>query len=138
MKSNTGPVEGKTQASSGMTGQEWQQFIGYWGFYYTSQYHPINIVRSNPPAPGEFYWDVIWKQIRVIPTITMSGSIDRWVTVSTDMETYMKTSMDEFVTGRRPFSQWDAYITELGRRGLNEGVATVQKWYDNYWAIAGK
>jgi len=70
-----------------------------------------------------------------LPSITRSGNLDTWVTVTADLQTHMETSRDQFITGRRPLSQWDAYVAEMKRLGVDANVAVVQGWYDEYWRV---
>jgi putative aldouronate transport system substrate-binding protein len=121
-----------------MTEWDWNRYIGYSGFFNSPQFVPYSVPKTNPPlAASEEHYQKNMKYVRAIPTLARSGNLERWVSVTTDMQTYANTAMDEFITGRRPFSQWDAYLAELRRIGLNEGVAAVQSWYDAYWRSLG-
>lgn len=48
----------------------------------------------------------------------------------TAIDDYVNTSAVAFITGNRPFSQWDSYISELNKMGLKDYVAVAQSAYD--------
>jgi putative aldouronate transport system substrate-binding protein len=117
-----------------MTEWEWNTYIGFNGFFNYPQFFPYSVPKTDPPlAASEEHFNTNMKYVKPIPSIARSGNLERWVSVTTDMNTFMNTAMDEFITGRRPFSQWDAYVQELRRMGADSAIATVQGWYDNYW-----
>ena len=124
---------------STMTEDEWNAYIGFYGFYHSPQFTPYSVVKTNPPQiASEKHMDLNMKYVRSIPSITRSGNIDNWLSATTDLTAYIETAMDEFIVGRRPFSQWDAYVQEVRRMGLDNAVATVQGWYDDFWRAAGR
>ena len=123
---------------STMSEWEWNFYIGFNGFYYVPQVMPYSVPKSDPPlAAMEEHLIRNAGVIRNIPTISRFGNLDRWTTLTADLTAYIQTSMDEFITGRRSFNQWDAYVQEAKRIGADGAVATVQSWYDNYWRTAG-
>ena len=42
----------------------------------------------------------------------------------------MKQSLAEFVTGNRPLSDWDNYLSDLENMGLQEWLDVAQTAYD--------
>jgi putative aldouronate transport system substrate-binding protein len=95
---------------------------------------------TNPPMPATLdHYQKNLQYIRIIPSISRTGNnTERWVSITTDINTAMTTAMDEFITGKRPFSQWDAYVQQIKDMSGDEAVAIVQGWYDNYWKSVGK
>jgi putative aldouronate transport system substrate-binding protein len=94
---------------------------------------------TNPPMPATItHFEKNFKYVKIIPTVVPAGNIDRLTSISTDLETFADTAMDEFITGRRSFSTWDRYVQEVKALGSDEGVGIVQSWYDSYWKSAGK
>ncbi|MCL2833583.1 MAG: hypothetical protein FWD78_10475 [Treponema sp.] len=49
-----------------------------------------------------------------------------------DIVTYIDESKVQFVTGRRPLSQWDAYVRDLKNMGADRYVALYQASWDRY------
>ncbi|MDR2078285.1 MAG: extracellular solute-binding protein [Treponema sp.] len=133
--SNLGFTDRRTMAE-----WDWGKYIGYSGFFNYPQFFPYNVFENNnPPLPASLeHFSKNNKYVKAIPTITRSGDLERWVSATTDMKTYVDTAMDEFITGRRSFSQWDAYVQAVRNMGLDQAVETVQGWYDNYWNTVGK
>lgn len=119
---------------------DWGKYIGFSGFFNSPQFFPFNVAPNNvPPLPASLeHFQRNQGYIKPIPTLARSGNLDRWVSVTTDLTTFVNTSMDEFITGRRPFSQWDAYVKAVKAMGADEAVKTVQEWYTNYWNSLGK
>ena len=121
---------------------EWEKYIGAVGFMYYPMFEPaIPPVLNNSAGVLSAGYDHYFKNninnvtMFGIPTITKTGDMDKWVGITADLKAYIETSMDEFITGRRSFNQWDAYVAECRRLGVVEGVAKVQEWYDNYWRL---
>jgi putative aldouronate transport system substrate-binding protein len=127
-----------------MPGADWQKYIGSWGTQYNPQYWPIN--EGTPKSadgsdnPGYDHFQKNYKNntsLVGLPPVNRTGDLNRWMTVTTDLKTYIERSMDEFITGRRSFSQWDAYLAEIRRLGVDWAVGETQKWYDAYWRSVG-
>jgi putative aldouronate transport system substrate-binding protein len=119
---------------------DWNKYIGYNGFFNSPQFFPYTVPpNNNPPLPASLeHLDRNMKYVKPIPTVSRSGNLESWVSATTDLKTYVDTAMDEFITGRRPFSQWDAYVRAVKNLGVDSAVASVQSWYDAYWAAVGK
>jgi putative aldouronate transport system substrate-binding protein len=123
-----------------MTEWDWNKYIGFSGFFNYPQFFPYNVFENNdPPLPASVeHFSRNMKYVKPIPTITRTGDLEGWVSATTDMNTYVDTAMDEFITGRRSFSQWDAYVQAVRNIGLDQAVETIQGWYDNYWKSVGE
>ncbi|WP_307327281.1 extracellular solute-binding protein [Evansella vedderi] len=52
--------------------------------------------------------------------------------IQNDINTYVEESTAEFVTGRRSFSDWDNYVNQLERMGLNRYLEIIQAAYERY------
>ena len=140
LKNFTANVNGVAKTS--MSGLDWNNHIGATGFMYLPMFEPIipaaELNAAGMPSAGYDHNNKNnIKNITMfgIPTITKTGDMDKWVGITADLKTYIETSMDEFITGRRSFSQWDAYVQECKRLGVDQGVAKVQEWYNNYWKL---
>lgn len=48
----------------------------------------------------------------------------------TAIDAYVTQSAVAFVTGNKPLSQWDSYLSELNKMGLEAYIATTQAAYD--------
>jgi putative aldouronate transport system substrate-binding protein len=128
-----------------LTGADWDKLIGVAGFFYYPKTESIVVPFETIPPLNVFgqpaaTYDHDIKNIDVpggligIPTVTVPSS-DRWATLSTDLRSYIETAMDEFITGRRSFAQWDAYVAETKRIGADSAVADVQASYNEYWRV---
>ena len=47
-----------------------------------------------------------------------------------DIETYVKENVVNFITGNKPLSEWDNYVKTLKDMGIEDVVAVKQAWYD--------
>jgi putative aldouronate transport system substrate-binding protein len=52
--------------------------------------------------------------------------------IISDMITYINESRVQFVTGRRPLAQWDAYVANVRRMGADRYVALQQAAFDRF------
>ncbi|MCL2833582.1 MAG: extracellular solute-binding protein [Treponema sp.] len=52
--------------------------------------------------------------------------------INSDMITYIDEAKVQFVTGRRPLSQWDAYVRDVKNMGADRYVAIYQAAYDRF------
>ena len=118
---------------------DWHNLLGIDGFYYHPWVwpNPDSTTPGNTPAVQEFHERNARYKI-IIPMVARSGDLQRYTSLVTELNTYMNTTQDEFITGRRPLSQWDAYVAQLRRLGVDEATAMVQGWYDNYWRQIGQ
>jgi putative aldouronate transport system substrate-binding protein len=116
------------------------KFIGADGFFYFPQFKPYIIAYNmDPPMLATIdHFEKNSQYVKIIPTISRSGdNLERWIAITTDLNGTVNTYMDEFITGRRPFSEWDAYVAAIKALGSDEGVVEVQKWYDDYFKMSG-
>jgi putative aldouronate transport system substrate-binding protein len=111
------------------------EYIGGNGFFNFPTIVPlIYPYDMEPPMPATLdHFQKNFQYVKVIPSVTRTGDSERFVSVTTDLNTYTTTAMDEFITGKRSFSNWDRYVQEVKALGSDEGTAIVQTWYDNYW-----
>ncbi|GHU17292.1 hypothetical protein FACS1894163_08030 [Spirochaetia bacterium] len=123
-----------------MTEFEYNEYIGFNGFFNMPQLHPFVVVRNNnPPLDATVdHFDKNMPYVKIIPTIVRTGDSANWVSITTDLNAYIQTAMDEFITGKRPLSQWNAYVQGAKALKVDDGVKIVQGWYDNYWKSVGK
>jgi putative aldouronate transport system substrate-binding protein len=52
--------------------------------------------------------------------------------IISDMITYLNESRVQFVTGRRPLAQWDAFTANVRRMGADRYVALHQASFDRF------
>ncbi|MCL2833430.1 MAG: extracellular solute-binding protein [Treponema sp.] len=52
--------------------------------------------------------------------------------IISDMITYIDEARGQFMTGRRPLSQWDAYVADIKRMGADRYVSIYQASWDRY------
>jgi len=56
----------------------------------------------------------------------------RMNTLRTDLETYVRQMEAKFVSGTEPLSNWDAYLANLKKVGIDEFTKILQAAYDRY------
>lgn len=56
------------------------------------------------------------------------------VELETAIKTYVESSLDQFIVGQLPLSEWDNYLKELDAIGLDRYLELVQTAYDRYKA----
>lgn len=67
----------------------------------------------------------------LLPTLAYTGEeAEKIADIAADIKTYVSSSLAEFVTGNRPLSDWDNYLTELDNMGLQELLEIAQTAYD--------
>ena len=52
--------------------------------------------------------------------------------LQTDIETYANENVIQFVTGQRPLTEWDDYVNELKKLGVEEVIEIYSAAYDRY------
>lgn len=73
----------------------------------------ISLKAANALAP--YATKTIW------PTFTFSEEYNQTMaTLSTDIGTYVKEMRAQFITGKKPFSEWEDYVREFEKIGLEE------------------
>lgn len=55
-----------------------------------------------------------------------------WGDSNTELGKYMASMREKFITGEEPLSNWDAYVAELERLGIQSKVDAYQAAYDAY------
>ena len=125
---------------SSMDDRDWNILIGKIGFFYYPQYQPFVAPDQfrqdgspNPQYDHHMKNNVNNQTVIGIPNVNQTGNLERWSALTNELQSFTERSMDEFITGRRPFSQWDAYTAELRRLGADEAVAQTQVWYNEAW-----
>lgn len=70
-----------------------------------------------------------------LPVFTPSGDhVEDLNLLMANLQPFTQTARDEFVTGRRSFDEWDAYVAECEAMGSEEANGYVQEWLDAYYA----
>ena len=73
----------------------------------------ISLKAANALAP--YATKTIW------PAFTFSEEYNQTMaTLSTDIDTYVKEMRAQFITGKKPFSEWEDYVREFEKIGLEE------------------
>jgi putative aldouronate transport system substrate-binding protein len=87
-----------------------------------------------PPVMFDAY-DIVEPFIKVAATPRLSFTTaeqDQLNPLISDIIAYINESKVQFVTGRRPLSQWDAYVREVRNMGADRYLALYQASYDRY------
>ncbi len=67
----------------------------------------------------------------LLPTLVYTGEeAEQIADIAADIKTYVSSSLAEFVTGNRPLSDWDNYLTELENMRLSQLLEMAQTAYD--------
>lgn len=88
------------------------------------------VINCDPDEYLEYAPDEIW------PTFAPAGSeAEEIQTIMTDVETYITESRVKFLTGEWNFTtDWDAYVAQLERMGIERYIEIRQAQYDRYKA----
>ena len=87
-----------------------------------------------PPVIFDSY-DIIKPYISVKPLPLLSFTTaeqDQLNALSDDILTYINEQRVQFVTGRRPLSQWNAFVNDIKNMGADRYVALYQASWDRY------
>lgn len=75
------------------------------------------------------------KDVYPIQFIKMSSEdINAMALVNTTMLNTTQTKFAEWITGGGVEEQWDSYLTTVKASGIDDNIATMQKYYDDYMA----
>lgn len=67
----------------------------------------------------------------LLPTLNYtSEEAEQISSIAADVTTYVSNSLAEFVTGNRPLSDWDSYLSDLDNMGLPQLLEISQTAYD--------
>lgn len=80
--------------------------------------NPIHLELYGTKVPDE----IVSKYLQTADELARLGDIQ--------MVDYVMTSATEFITGNRSLDQWDAYLNELERMGLQEFITIRQAGFD--------
>jgi len=68
---------------------------------------------------------------KVLPVLKYTNDeAEKLAEIQENVLTYVKQSLAEFVTGNRPLSDWDNYLSDLENMGLQEWLDVAQTAYD--------
>lgn len=102
---------------------------GKWGATMKRNEPAVNVVPNFQP-----YYDKMFAQYfpkEVISKLSYTPEeLKKIADIKTTVDAYVTNSAIEFITGNKPFSQWDNYLAELKKMGIDEYVAATQKAYD--------
>lgn len=85
----------------------------------------ISLETANALAP--YTNEIIW------PLFTYSSENNQTMaTLSSDIETYVTEMRAQFITGKKPFSEWDDYVAEFNNIGLEEYMRIYEEAITRY------
>lgn len=59
---------------------------------------------------------------------------DEFSTIYSDIDTYVMTSILQFIIGERPIEEFDAFVEQVMSMGIEDCIAIKQAAYDRYAA----
>lgn len=68
----------------------------------------------------------------IFPTKLNDGETIEVDVPSQAIHTYVKENVSRFIIGSRPLSEWDQYVDEIKRLGVDDIIATYQKAHDRF------
>jgi putative aldouronate transport system substrate-binding protein len=88
--------------------------------------------------------DILWKEKRdllnlyaknqpkeVYPNVLMTQEdTERLVVLTTDINTYVKDTLAKWIINGGADNEWDAYLAQLKKMGIDEMIKIYQKYYD--------
>jgi len=93
----------------------------------------IERARLEPPVFTGY--DVLspFLSLKAMPVLSFTVTEQQQLNpINSDMITYINESRVQFMTGRRPLSQWDAYVRDVRNMGADRYVALYQTSFDRY------
>ena len=91
--------------------------------------------RARLPAVTFSAYEVVrpFRNVKATAILTFTpAEQDQLNPIINDMVAYIRESMVQFVTGRRPLSQWDAYVNDVKRMGADRYVQLYQASWDRF------
>ncbi len=88
-----------------------------------------NAAPNFQPAYAKYYTPAFPKQVITRLSYTPE-ELKKIANSKTAIDTYVKEAAVAFITGNKPLSQWDSYISELNKMGLADYLAASQTAYD--------
>ena len=67
-----------------------------------------------------------------LPNVSFTNDENTQLSMYLDLTTYVQTMEAKFISGEAGFDQWDSYLAELERLGLEDMKAIYQAAYDRY------
>jgi len=100
-----------------------------------------NLLASEGARASRMKWadcDYIDKEY-VLPTLTYTTEQNtRRTELMTEINTYMNEMVLKFIIGTEPLDNYDQYVANIKKMGIDEAVSIVQAAYDAYTAITFK
>jgi putative aldouronate transport system substrate-binding protein len=99
----------------------------------------VSAIKKNEPNPNATpnfqpaytkYYGVAFPKDVITKLSYTPEELKKIANSKTAIDTYVTDSAIAFITGNKPISQWEAYIAELNKMGLEEYTKTVQAAYD--------
>jgi putative aldouronate transport system substrate-binding protein len=91
----------------------------------------LNATPNFQPLYGELYVPAFPKKEEVITKFSYTPEeLKKIANSKTAIDAYVAQSAVAFITGNKPLSQWDDYIAEINKMGLEDYIATSQAAYD--------
>lgn len=118
--------EDKNNASFYLTGSDTATYSLYWSQTRVKKdpilYKEFNLIQDNAKLATQHYDPTTFMQ----PNKAFSDSISKVNKLTDD-------TFKQFITGTKPMSEWDSFLSELNAAGLSEIDKTVSEW----WAVEG-
>lgn len=98
------------------------------------KYSDVVNQRDRLPAQieGRKYW-MAAKNDRMLPFVTPSSEESKELaSIMTDIQTYTDEMFDQFVSGKTPLSEFDAYVKRIKGMGIDRAIEITQAQVDRY------
>ena len=106
---------------------------GYYPGFVTQKYFkgaeglPTSVDNANKVEPYVIKQDQIW------PSFNFTAEEQAELTsISTDINTYVDEMRDKFISGNESFDNWDQYVANLQKMGLDRYMAVYQSASERY------
>jgi putative aldouronate transport system substrate-binding protein len=103
-------------------------------------YSPVEHVHDPNMLNMSMHFGTNTQFLRVLPTISrLPQTSEEYTRLNADLQTYVLSQRDAFITGLRSFDEWDNYVHTVNTTyRATRTVAIVQEWVDNYYRLAGQ
>jgi putative aldouronate transport system substrate-binding protein len=115
------------------------QAIGQWAIAWAGGGTPIfatqEMVQARVALGAADFSQVVtpYLDLVAVPVLSFTPAEQQQLNpIISDMITYIDESKVQFVTGRRPLSQWDAYVRNIRNMGADRYVAAYQAAFDRF------
>jgi len=115
------------------------QAIGQYAITFTGGANPVycpdEFENTRLSAPTFAAWETVKPYLKIVAVPQLSFTLDELnelTPISSDLISYLNEARVQFVTGRRPLSQWDAFVQGAKNMGADRYLSLYQASFNRY------